>query len=473
MSQVFARIEEIQKVAPHPNADKLDIVTVGGWQCVTAKLDDGSPRYRAGDRVVFIQPDTVMPEPMAMALGVVQYLNSKVDVHGNRVLVVGQKRLRGEMSFGVLMAEALVAEFVWRSPGDPGPVEVAAFATGHDLKDDLGLVKFEPPTRSTKTHRAGVAHTPAVPEIPGFPKYTDIENWRNYSRLIDPGETAVAVEKLHGTNSRIGIVDGEWQAGSRRLRRLRRQPLDTTYTFTYVNWQGDQATRRVRPGRWWFGETEFHPGNQWLYRAKDADKADAVRDFSAAGVLDWGTLPKNPEFTPDRPTTPKSNPDGCFADREDKTYWMPLSVPGVKDLIEGLVAYYKAASVVLYGEIVGASVQMFDYGFPADRLGYFAFDLKVDGRYLDYTEFADLCGQYKVPTCPLVYSGPFDADHFWTLAKGQSLVPGAGHIREGIVVRPGQDRHDPRLGRVVLKMVSDDYLELTSKKKGLDAFCDA
>ncbi len=31
-------------------------------------------------------------------------------------------------------------------------------------------------------------------------------------------------------------------------------------------------------------------------------------------------------------------------------------------------------------------------------------------------------------------------------------------MREGVVVRPQSERHDPRMGRVILKYVSDSYL---------------
>jgi hypothetical protein len=35
---------------------------------------------------------------------------------------------------------------------------------------------------------------------------------------------------------------------------------------------------------------------------------------------------------------------------------------------------------------------------------------------------------------------------------------GGGHIREGVVVKPTIERTDPKIGRVVLKYLNDDYL---------------
>jgi len=34
----------------------------------------------------------------------------------------------------------------------------------------------------------------------------------------------------------------------------------------------------------------------------------------------------------------------------------------------------------------------------------------------------------------------------------------AGHMREGVVVRPLHERNDPDVGRVILKSISPDYL---------------
>ena len=58
----------------------------------------------------------------------------------------------------------------------------------------------------------------------------------------------------------------------------------------------------------------------------------------------------------------------------------------------------------------------------------------------------------------LRYRGPFDESKLRELAEGESLVPGAGHIREGIVIKPIIERTTPELGRVQLKMISNKYL---------------
>lgn len=63
-----------------------------------------------------------------------------------------------------------------------------------------------------------------------------------------------------------------------------------------------------------------------------------------------------------------------------------------------------------------------------------------------------------------VYRGPFDARMIPHLADGPSLVPGADHPSEGIVIRPLREQFHPDLvaclsGRLQVKAVSDAWLE--------------
>lgn len=62
----------------------------------------------------------------------------------------------------------------------------------------------------------------------------------------------------------------------------------------------------------------------------------------------------------------------------------------------------------------------------------------------------------------MVYRGPFNADVL-ALAEGDSLIPTAKHYREGVVIRPIEERTDVSIGRVCLKLVSATYLEKDGK----------
>src|SRR5262245_4350308 len=130
MSSVIADVVEIESVRPHPNADRLCLAQIRGWQAVIRKWDDGSSEFAPGERVVFIPPDSTLPREMAERLGVATYLSERTDVEGERVLVVRQVRLRGEPSFGLVVR-----------PDDP------SWPIGTDVREHYGIGKYRPPVR--------------------------------------------------------------------------------------------------------------------------------------------------------------------------------------------------------------------------------------------------------------------------------------------------------------------------------------
>jgi len=201
-----------------------------------------------------------------------------------------------------------------------------------------------------------------------FPRYTDIENLRNYPDVFDEGEEVVATEKIHGTNCRVGIVKGGWMAGSMRLRRKR--PLDT--------------------------------------------------------------------------------------DMHLNTYWFPWTLPSVRDMLEKLNSRHR--QVVLFGEVYGPGIQKgFAYDSIGGRPGFRAFDLLVDGDYVDHDRFIRICDEFGVAYAPVLYKGPFSLDNIRQVSEGRTTV-GDANIREGVVVRPSTERRHPKVGRLVMKYVSDSYL---------------
>ena len=187
MSSLIVEVATIQKVLPHPNAERLELAHVKGWQCVIPK-----GKYTAGDRITYIPPDSVLPVELSDRLGITKYLSK------GRVRCA---RLRGEPSFGVIM-----------------DLEDPAWPVGMDVREHYGITKYVPPVR-TSVGDAERVH-------PLFVLYTDIENMRNFPDVIATGEEVVATEKIHGTNCRVGLITEEdgtrtEMAGSKGVSRKR------------------------------------------------------------------------------------------------------------------------------------------------------------------------------------------------------------------------------------------------------------
>jgi len=112
--------------------------------------------------------------------------------------------------------------------------------------------------------------------------------------------------------------------------------------------------------------------------------------------------------------------------------------------------------VHVLGEVYGAGVQDLAYGRKDKRFA--AFDMHEDGVWLDADALTEAVAQLRVDRLPVLYRGPFSRAVMIEHTDGKTVVGGGVHIREGIVVRPVQERRDDTIGRVILKSVSGDYL---------------
>ena len=89
---MLATVETISEIWPHPNADALDFARVLGYDCIVQRN-----AYVVGERIIFIQPDSLLPSDRKWAEAVYKY------THRGRVRAA---RLRGEWSMGLVMPEA-------------------------------------------------------------------------------------------------------------------------------------------------------------------------------------------------------------------------------------------------------------------------------------------------------------------------------------------------------------------------------
>jgi len=331
MSTFTVEIVKILEVVKHPNADKLDLVKVKGWQVVAQ-----SGQYAAGDSTFYCPIDAVLPQWLSDKMDVTKYLSRQR---------VRTARLRGEYSQGLLIPLGMIPLGKVRLP----------IGVGDNYAEEFGITKYDPPV---PINMSGLV----APHNPDFPKYTDIENIKNFPDVLQEGEEVVITEKIHGTNFRVGVVGGELMVGSHN---------------------------------WPLKETE--------------------------GNLYWRVVREHPEI-----------------EVALRTYWADTG-----------------KNIILFGEVYGKGIQkVLDYGASKPEVRFF--DIMTEGTYRD-TEYLKLwLNLNKLKAVPHLFSGPWSWSELKYLADGESML--AKHIKEGFVVRPKYEKDEYKLGRVILKHISEAYL---------------
>lgn len=251
MSTFGCTVVEIDAVENHPNADRLSIVRIGGYNCISAKLENGSHRYSAGDKVVYIPEAAVIPEWMLKQMDF--WKDDKGTLAGPKGDRVKAIKLRGQISQGILyQLEHKMSGWVLNADGDRVREVVQL---GQDVTDLLGITKHEPPI---PTSMAGeVAH------LYGKTFKFDIENWQRYPDVFEHGEHVVATEKLHGTFSAFCYWPG-----------LEHPELLNGNWFAYSKGLGSQGLV--------FKHNEANAGNLYHRHLVNSDFVQKITDLSAA-----------------------------------------------------------------------------------------------------------------------------------------------------------------------------------------------
>lgn len=160
----LASFELIQKVSHHPNADRLDLAIVLGFQCVIPR-----DSYKEGEGIIFIQPDTILPDSV-WAADYKKYSPKRVKAI----------RLRQEWSEGIVVPLKSVMNLL--------PTTIAI---GDDYSSELSVTKYDPPTPQDLS---AVGHLPF-----GMPA-TDEERFENL-KYIPYGEIVDVSLKIDGQSS--------------------------------------------------------------------------------------------------------------------------------------------------------------------------------------------------------------------------------------------------------------------------------
>lgn len=114
------------------------------------------------------------------------------------------------------------------------------------------------------------------------------------------------------------------------------------------------------------------------------------------------------------------------------------------------------AGVQVFAELVPCQGGAWTYGVTGGTT-VLVFDVRVNGSSVPYDKLAPVWGAAWVP---VIYRGPFAAEHARGLREGLEQVSGKQlHIREGVVVRPYVDRRANDGRRLALKLINPKYKE--------------
>jgi len=288
----IARINEIKEIQ---GADNIEQGVIGGWNAIIKKGE-----YKVDDLVIVATTDAVIPEELSDAMNVTNYLRK-----GGRVRTV---KLRGVYS------ECLII-----------PYKFTPFAhkDGDDLMEELGIFKYEPPVKQIQLASGKKIR---YQDNPNFHVYYKFPNLKNVAGLFTEEDDVQITRKIHGTNSRYGIV--------------RKNKLSFF----------DKVKKFFRLADAWI---EY----EYVYGSHNVEKGSDSQGFYSTDV--WRTA----------------------ADKYGikEKLWNYVRQNETPETVGG--------GLVIYGEVYGAGIQK-NYEYGLKDVEFVGFDVSVDGTYKDveYTQ---------------------------------------------------------------------------------------
>jgi RNA ligase (TIGR02306 family) len=177
----LATIETIKSLKSHPNADRLELVQILGWQSVVQK-----GIHQEGDKVVFIVIDSIVPK--------CSWSEFLVDKNNpDKPIRLKMVKLRGEHSAGIVLPLSLF------------PKDFQTYEIGTDVTEILGVKKY---VKEMPAHLSG--------ENAGdFPTHlaskTDEDNGLSHPEVVQEviKEPVTITLKADGSSCTVVVENGE------------------------------------------------------------------------------------------------------------------------------------------------------------------------------------------------------------------------------------------------------------------------
>jgi RNA ligase (TIGR02306 family) len=336
-------VKSITEIKEIEGADNIELVVVGGWNCITKKGE-----YGVGERVVIATTDAVIPQELSDKMGVTNYLRK-----GQRVRTV---KLRGIYS-ECLIIPTLFCKQQYLKEGD-------------DKMEELGISKYEPPVKQIQL---ASGRKIKYRDNPNFHIYYKFPNLKNVQGMFTEEDVVQISRKLHGTNSRYGIV-----------KKVKLSLWDKVMKFfrladKWIDFEFIYGSHNVEKGS---DSQGFYSTDVW----KTIDEQYNIR----GKLWDWVTNHESPETI--------------------------------------------GQGVVIYGEIYGAGIQK-NYDYRLWDIRFAGFDITVNGKYMDVM-FCDFIfnDTLKLPQVETLFLGNWNQE---TQDKFtfNNFIEGTKVPHEGIVVK--------------------------------------
>jgi len=293
--RTLCTIQRITSIEPIPDADKIEVAKVLGWQAVIKKGE-----FQVGDLVIFCEIDSVMPDTADF-----QWLKNR------RIKTM---RLRGCLSQGLVLPLTYL-------PTDNVIIE------GLDVTKDLNVTKYQELSTTTGSNTKG--------DWPSFLVKSGATRLQSI-KLDITNQLGYVTEKLDGTSATYYIHNGDYGICSRNLElKLEGKSVyhycDSRYdisqslrdNYDYLAIQGEIVGPGVQGNRY-----ELKEPTLFLYTAYDIMQGKRLNLFELHKVANklgipvvpvLGTMPTNLSLLSHRQSSlnPTVLAEGIVIDLED------------------------------------------------------------------------------------------------------------------------------------------------------------
>lgn len=244
---------------PHPNADKLSLITALHYQVIVGR--NTSPT----ELLLFFEAGLQLSDKFAKANKLLREDGGMFEPN----LRVKPIKLRGQRSDGFAIPITSLSSF-----GDvSGLVEGDEFASfnGVEICRKYESQQTKKARQAQQKVRSGVRV-----KLRSFPQHADTSNFRKKGRYIQPGSILYISEKLHGTSFRFGHVRTDrrrWQWAPTKVSNLVTSWLGHVYEYKHINGTRQVVLADPRENVQWRGGDPFRfrvtaPANGRLIRGE-------------------------------------------------------------------------------------------------------------------------------------------------------------------------------------------------------------